>query len=105
MLKQTCDDDLVIYLVGNKADLVNMNNKLRRVSKDEAVFFSKGKAFQGFGECSALRNTNINEIFQSCYKTLYKKNKNKKKKKTKRKIIQLENLQKKHSNQNKDCCS
>ena len=50
MLKQTCDDDLVIYLVGNKADLVNMNNKLRRVSKDEAVFFSKGKAFQGFGE-------------------------------------------------------
>ena len=105
MLKQTCDDDLVIYLVGNKADLVNMNNKLRRVSKDEAVFFSKGKAFQGFGECSALRNTNINEIFQSFYKTLYKKNKNKLEKKTKRKIIQWENLQKKHSDQNKDCCS
>ena len=105
MLKQTCDDDLVIYLVGNKADLVNMNNKLRRVSKDEAVFFSKGKAFQGFGECSALRNTNINEIFQSFYKTLYKKNKNKLEEKTKRKIIQLEKKKKKHSNQNKDCCS
>ena len=60
MLKQTCDDDIVVYLVGNKADLVNMNTKLRRVSKDEAVFFSKGKSFQGFGECSALRNTNIN---------------------------------------------
>ena len=68
MLKQTCDDDLVIYLVGNKADLVNMNNKLRRVSKDEAVFFSKGKAFQGFGEWSALRNTNINELAELLYK-------------------------------------
>ena len=105
MLKQTCDDDIVVYLVGNKADLVNMNTKLRRVSKDEAVFFSKGKSFQGFGECSALRNTNINEIFQSFYKTLYKKNKNKLEEKTKRKIIHLENLQKKHSNHNKDCCS
>ena len=103
MLKQTCDDDLVIYLVGNKADLVNMNTKLRQVSKD--VLFSKGKSFQGFGECSALRNTNINEIFQSFYKTLYKKNKNKLEEKTKRKIIHLENLQKKHSNKNKECCS
>ena len=57
--------------MGNKADL---NCK---ISKDHAITYSKLKKFQGFGECSALKNINIKETFVSFYKTLYKRNKGK----------------------------
>lgn len=69
-----------------------------------AIQYSKSKHFQGFGECSALKNVNIKETFESFYKTLYKKNKNKLKEKTDKKVIQLEKMKKKHTVQNKDCC-
>lgn len=105
MLVETCPEDIVIYLVGNKADLTTANFRLRKTERDNAVKFSRIKKFQGFGECSAMNNVNIKEIFESFYKTLYKKNKNKLEEKTKKKVIQLENLKKKHSNTNKDCCS
>lgn len=105
MLLETCPEDIVIYLVGNKADLAMTNIRLRKIDRDDAVKFSRIKKFHGFGECSALNNININEIFKSFYNTLYKKNKNKLEEKTKKKVIQLENLKKKHSNTNKDCCS
>ena len=59
--------------------------------------------FQGFGECSALKNINIKETFNSFYKTLYKKNKDKLAEKTQQKINQLKIMQDKH-NKNKDCC-
>ena len=84
--------------MGNKADL---NCK---ISKDHAITYSKLKKFQGFGECSALKNINIQETFVSFYKTLYKKNKGKLEEKLNKKIIQLKDMQKKHSNRKKDCC-
>lgn len=59
-----------------------------------AIQYSKSKHFQGFGECSALKNVNIKETFESFYKTLYKKNKNKLKEKTDKKVIQLEKMKK-----------
>ena len=102
---ETCPEDIVIYLVGNKADLTMSNMRLRKTTRDEAVKFSRTKKFQGFGECSTLNNVNIKDVFKSFYNFLYKKNKNKLEEKTKKKVIQLENLQKKHSNASKDCCS
>ena len=84
--------------MGNKADL---NCK---ISKDHAITYSKLKKFQGFGECSALKNINIKETFVSFYKTLYKRNKGKLEEKLNKKIIQLKDMQKKHSNRKKDCC-
>ena len=69
---------------------------------EEAIDFSKTNHFQGFCECSALKNVNIKEVFTSFYKTLYKKNKTILKEKTKEKIIYLKKLQEKHSNEN--CC-
>ena len=98
IIKKSSDDDIVIYLVGNKADL---NCK---ISKDHAITYSKLKKFQGFGECSALKNINIKETFVSFYKTLYKRNKGKLEEKLNKKIIQLKDMQKKHSNRKKDCC-
>ena len=84
--------------MGNKADL---NCK---ISKDHAITYSKLKKFQGFGECSALKNINIKETFVSFYKTLYKRNKGKLEEKLNKKIIQLKDMQKKHSNRKNDCC-
>ena len=81
IVKKATDDDIVIYLVGNKADLAEDERK-RKVTKEMAISYSKSKHFQGFGECSALKNVNIKETFESFYKTLYKKNKNKLKEKT-----------------------
>ena len=103
-VKKATDDNIVIYLVGNKADLIDSSNRNRRVTKEQAIQYSKYKHFQGFGECSALKNINIKETFTSFYKTLYKKNKNKLIEKTQQKLNQLKILQSKHSNKNKDCC-
>ena len=102
-VKTATDDNIVIYLVGNKADLIERSTH-RRVTKEQAIEYCKYSHFQGFGECSALKNINIKEIFISFYKTLYKKNENKLIEKTKQKLNQLEKLQNKHSNKNKDCC-
>ena len=92
---------LYIQLVGNKADLIDSSNRNRRVIKEQAIGYSKLRHFQGFGECSALKNINIKETFMSFYKTLYKNNKNKLIEKTQQKINQLKILKNKHSNKNK----
>ena len=103
-VKKATDDNIVIYLVGNKADLIDSSNRNRRVTKEQAIQYSKYRHFQGFGECSALNNINIKETFTSFYKTLYKKNKTKLIEKTQEKLTQLKILQNKHSNKSKDCC-
>jgi len=79
------DDDIVIYLIGNKVDLY----KNRKVTKEEAIQYSKYRHFNGFGECTSLKNINIKRTFTSFYKTLYKKNKNKLIEKTVQKLIVL----------------
>ena len=103
-IKKATDDDIVIYLVGNKMDLIDYGETNRKVTKEQAINYAKYRHFQGFGECSALKNINIKETFTSFYKTLYKKNKNKLIEKTQQKLNQLKILQNKHSNKNKDCC-
>ena len=103
IIKKTIGENVVIYLIGNKADLIEKSKKNRKVSKEEAIEFSKTNHFQGFCECSALKNVNINEAFISFYKSLYKKNKGILDQKTNEKIIYLNKLKEKHSNDK--CCS
>ena len=91
-VKKATDDNIVIYLVGNKADLIDSSGNNRRVTKEQAIQYSKYRHFQGFGECSALKNINIKETFTSFYKTLYKKNKTKLIEKTQEKLTQFENI-------------
>ena len=102
LIKKSIGDNSVIYLIGNKGDLIERSKNNRKVTKEEAIEFSKLNHFQGFCECSALNNVNIKESFTSFYKTLYKKNKAILKEKTKEKIILLKRLQDKRSNDN--CC-
>ena len=101
LIRKTTDDNIVIYLIGNKGDLIEKNKNLRKVEKEEAIEYSKFNHFQGFCECSALKNINIKEAFTSFYKTLYKKNKSILVEKTREKIILLRNLQEKRTN---GCC-
>ena len=60
--------------MGNKADLLYDEDN-RKVTKENAINYSKLRKFHGFGECSALKGINIQETFTSFYRTLYKKNK------------------------------
>ena len=78
----------------------------REVSKDDAINFAKSNKLQGFGECSALRNLNVKEIFISFYKYLYKKNMNHLKEKTMKKIKYIRDLQQKQIEKSeKNCCN
>ena len=102
IIKKTNGDNIVIYLIGNKGDLIERSKQYRKVSKEEAIQFSRANHFQGFCECSALKNVNIKEAFNSFSKALYKKNKGILKEKTKEKIIFLKKMQDKRSSDN--CC-
>ena len=102
MIKKIIGDNIVIFLIGNKGDLIEKSKNYRKVSKEEAIEYAKNNHFQGFCECSALKNVNIKEVFKMFYKALYKKNKKVLKEKTKEKIIILKKMQdKRHEN---NCC-
>ena len=62
------------------------------MTKEEAIEYSRNNHFQGFCECSALKNVNIKEVFKLFYKALYKKNKKILREKTNEKIIILKNM-------------
>ena len=59
MIKKAIGDNIVIFLIGNKGDLIEKSKINRKVTKEEAIEFSRLNHFQGFCECSALKNVNI----------------------------------------------
>ena len=100
LIKEATDDDIVIYLIGNKIDLIYEQGRM--VNKSLAVNFVREYNLQGYAECSAKTNENVEEIFQSFYKTLYKRNKNKLFEKTNKRVNDTEKILK-TKNQNR-CC-
>ena len=70
-LKNGCDSDIVIMIVGNKADLTQE----REVNENEGVEFAqKQKAF--FIETSALDGTNVEKAFSDILIQIYKRKNN-----------------------------
>jgi small GTP-binding protein len=57
-VRDNCDPDVQIYVIGNKIDLEH----LRSVSKEEGIKYCKENDLV-FAEVSALRSTNIEELF------------------------------------------
>ena len=100
LIKKATDDDIVIYLIGNKIDLIYEQGRV--VDKPHAVKFVRDYNLQGFAECSAKTNENVEEIFKNFYKTIYKKNKKKLIEKSNKRLNDTERLLK-TKNQNK-CC-
>jgi GTPase SAR1 family protein len=67
-IKKATDDDIVIYLIGNKVDLVKSDGLNRRVSQQRGIEFAKKYNLAGFCECSAKENVNIADTFVHFYK-------------------------------------
>ena len=57
-IKNSADSDIVIYLIGNKSDLIYEQGRM--VNKSLAVNFVREYNLQGYAECSAKTNDNIN---------------------------------------------
>lgn len=72
----------VIALVGNKLDLIEKNERLREVSREEAEIYAKNNNMLFF-ETSALNGNNINDIFEELIQSIYTE---------KRKIPYLNNI-------------
>ena len=64
-LKQHTEQDLPVFIVGNKNDLD------RNVTEEEAKEFNKVNNIVYFAECSAKRGYNVKEIFFEAAKYLY----------------------------------
>ena len=97
-LKDAADKDIIIFLIGNKSDLIYEEG--RAVKKKDAIDFVNKNNLQGYAECSAKNNENIKETFEKFYKILYNKNKNK----IKEKKMKLELIDKKKNENKKDFC-
>ena len=80
-IKDAADSDITIYLIGNKSDLIYEEG--RAIKKMDAIDFVKKHNLQGYSECSAKNNENIQETFKLFYTSIYNKNKNKLVEKTK----------------------
>lgn len=71
-IKKVSDDDICIYLLGNKLDLALEDRNLRKVSKEQAMdFYSNNNGINYWTECSAKKNFNIVETFKAFYKGKY----------------------------------
>ena len=75
LIKDATDDNIVIYLIGNKIDLIYQCGRV--IEKSSAVDFVRSYNLHGYAECSAKTNENVQETFKSFYKMIYKKNKRK----------------------------
>ena len=62
-LKYHAEPDIVIFLVGNKVDLVEKNPSLRKVSKEAAKEFANEYQLL-FHETSAITSQNVNDVFE-----------------------------------------
>ena len=83
-IKDAANEDIIIYLIGNKSDLIYEEG--RAVKKKVAIEFANKYKLQGYAECSAKNNENIQETFKKFYNLIYNKNKNKIKEKNKMKL-------------------
>ena len=99
-IKDSADNDIIIYLIGNKSDLIYEEGRV--VKKMDAMEFVRKHNLQGYSECSAKNNENIQETFKLFYTTIYNKNKNKLGEKTNNKIEF--NSQKKDDKNQNNCC-
>jgi GTPase SAR1 family protein len=69
-IKKATDDDIVVYLIGNKLDLIRNASYNRKISTQKALEFAKKYNMKGFCECSAKDNVNIVQTSERFFKGL-----------------------------------
>ena len=98
-IKLSSNDDIIIYLLGNKIDL----NKKRIISRNSGLDKAKKMGMDKFAEVSAKTKENLMEIFREFYMEIYHKNKKKIMEKKNKNMKTFESLQK-QENSNNGCC-
>lgn len=71
-LKESADDDIVLMLLGNKADLVIKRPELRKVTSEEAQEFA-GQHGLLFKEVTAYSNVEIQDTFEKLIDEIYER--------------------------------
>lgn len=83
LVRKTCSEDVIVYLLGNKLDLAEEDSQMRRVNKTSAIEFVNKNNLVHWAECSAKTNKNIKETFKNFYLRIYLSQKTKLDEKTK----------------------
>ena len=96
-IKLSSNDDIIIYLLGNKKDL----QKNRFIDSTRGLNKSQKLGMNKFVEVSAKTKENLMETFKEFYLELYQKNKKKFVEKKNKNLKMFENLQKQENN---SCC-
>ena len=89
-IKLSSNDDIIIYLLGNKIDL----NNNRIISRNSGLDKAKKMGMDKFAEVSAKTKENLMEIFREFYMEIYHKNKKKIMEKKNKNMKTFESLQK-----------
>ena len=98
-IKLSSNDDIIIYLLGNKIDL----NNNRIISRNSGLDKAKKMGMDKFAEVSAKTKENLMEIFREFYMEIYHKNKKKIMEKKNKNMQTFDSLQK-QENSNNGCC-
>merc|ERR1719382_1010996 len=69
-LRQNAEPDVVIMLVGNKADLPEANPSSRQVYYDHAAEFARQHGLF-FSEASALSGSNVKHVFEHLLQEIF----------------------------------
>ena len=69
-IKEMAEKNCITYLVGNKIDLLDLNEKNREVSIEEAQKYANENSLK-FYEASALTNVRINDCFEDLLQEIY----------------------------------
>ena len=96
-IKLSSNDDIIIYLLGNKKDL----QKNRLIDSTRGLNKAKKLTMNKFVEVSAKTKENLMETFKEFYLEIYRKNKKKFEEKKNKNLKMFENLQKQENN---PCC-
>ena len=96
-IKLSSNDDIIIYLLGNKKDL----QKNRIIDSSRGSNKSKKLGMNKFVKVSAKKKENLMETFKEFYLEIYRKNKKKFEEKKNKNLKMFENLQKQENN---SCC-
>ena len=97
-IKLSSNDDIIIYLLGNKKDLENKRIIDEKTGKNKA----KKLGINNFFEVSAKTKENLTEMFNEFYMEIYQKNKSKYIEKQNKNLKAFESFQKQESNNG--CC-
>lgn len=96
-IKLSSNDDIIIYLLGNKKDLF----KNRVIDQKRGFNKVKNLGMNKFEEVSAKTKEKLMETFKDFYLEIYHKNKKKIVEKKNKNLKMFENLQKQENN---SCC-